>query len=335
MIARRLGVSTGFYCVYKRATKLRDSSVDGLTKIPLIMGTDWNDPSVLATEYSILIKMQYTLCGLYIWELLLGLRFDWLLLKRQDQRPWSTLAKWLYLACRYAPMMTLTTIFVGFQAPAGTNCKVWVICLYIIGSLAIECSSALIAIRVFALWNRSSFTMALSAIALAVQASSWIYQLIKADAIYQASTSGCAPTETRTNRVYITVTFLIDLGLLCAMFVGLARRRNAHASGSNMWRILWHQGLIWLTLATLAEVPTVTFLWLNLNQIMNLMFFSPEWMILAIAAARMYRVLMSHFATSAYGPRRAYDTPPYRDAYEASQNIPLRPLHTQVRGLKS
>ena len=93
------------------------------------------------------------------------------------------------------------------------------------------------------------------------------------------------------------------------------------------------KGLIWLALATIAEVPTVVFLWLNLNrercvylipsmltcdrssEVMNLvssmiaflrsigshhvqMFFTPEMVILVIGATRMYRALSTHFTTA-------------------------------------
>ena len=66
------------------------------------------------------------------------------------------------------------------------------------------------------------------------------------------------------------------------MLVGLFRWREARSS--DVWKLLWNQvclsattgidmdveqllqGLIWVALATVAEVPTVVFVWLNLNR---------------------------------------------------------------------
>ncbi|KZV62232.1 hypothetical protein PENSPDRAFT_758848 [Peniophora sp. CONT] len=337
------------------------------------MTIDWNSPSAFAAEYSAFIKQQYILCGLYIWELILGFGFDWELLKRKDRRPWSSLAKWCYFGCRYVPMMTLATLFVGFRAPSGvsaspTSCrpnidfssvgraiarlvlafilspvsyayphdKAWTICVYAIGFSAIGFSSALIAIRANALWNRSKFMAGASITALSLQASGWIYRKIFsiAEGFWSATTSGCAGGEVQKNRVYITITFLVDIFLLVSMFLGLTKRRGSRTSGTGLWRILWHQGLIWIALATIAHVPTLTLLYLNLNQIMDEMFFTPEWMILAIASARMYRTLLAHF-TATYSPNIALSPSAQKDPSGTPEDIPLRlnPLHAGQREL--
>ncbi|KAI0246155.1 hypothetical protein BJV78DRAFT_1257240 [Lactifluus subvellereus] len=47
------------------------------------------------------------------------------------------------------------------------------------------------------------------------------------------------------------------------MLTGLLR--YAHRSSTGIWYLLYQQCIIWIALASIAEVPAVVFLTLNLN----------------------------------------------------------------------
>lgn len=47
-----------------------------------------------------------------------------------------------------------------------------------------------------------------------------------------------------------------ELVILVMMFTGLQKRRMS-GSSSGMWRKLYHQGLVWLILAVITELPAV------------------------------------------------------------------------------
>jgi len=55
-----------------------------------------------------------------------------------------------------------------------------------------------------------------------------------------------------------------------------------------------HEGVIWLLVATIAEVPPAVFLCLNLNNPLNDMFLPPSMVTLSIAATRIHRCLVDH-----------------------------------------
>ncbi|KZV66288.1 hypothetical protein PENSPDRAFT_655000 [Peniophora sp. CONT] len=59
----------------------------------------------------------------------------------------------------------------------------------------------------------------------------------------------------------------------------------------RMWHMLWTQGMIYLMIAALAEVPNVTLLILDINPVLNTILGSPETITLALCATRMFRSL--------------------------------------------
>ncbi|KAH9967702.1 hypothetical protein BJV74DRAFT_799473 [Russula compacta] len=74
----------------------------------------------------------------------------------------------------------------------------------------------------------------------------------------------CEEDHTLHNRVSIFCIFTTDFILLVLMLTGVLRWKGARESGS-IWPLLYKQGLAWVVVFTLAEVPPVVFLILNLN----------------------------------------------------------------------
>jgi len=156
------------------------------------------------------------------------------------------------------------------------------------------------------------------------QSAFFIHQLTQSDVIWVPEERACIVQHTEANESNVTMTFSGDLFFLVAMLFGLLRMKEARRLG--LWKFLWNQGLIWIALATVAEAPTVVFLRLNLNQVMNVMFFTPEQLILVIGATRMYRTL-SDF-TKSYNPSGNYSAPNGPHSGAAAGNEPdAMPMH--------
>ncbi|KAN0120502.1 hypothetical protein V8E52_004329 [Russula decolorans] len=76
------------------------------------------------------------------------------------------------------------------------------------------------------------------------------------------------------------------------MLVGLFRLPFVSDDAFDIKRVLQNQGLIWLLLAIVCEIPPTVFICLNLNDPMNWIFETPNGVTMTIAATRMYRSLM-------------------------------------------
>ncbi|KZV75845.1 hypothetical protein PENSPDRAFT_731511 [Peniophora sp. CONT] len=266
------------------------------------MAVNWNAPNVLAEQSFDFVNLQHAVGGFYIWELLLGFAYDRELLRRPLTHGLARWGKWVYLACRYSALGAVITTFIGFDGAS----EVWVVFVFIWAFSAVVLASSLIAIRVIAIWHTSVVMIGLCALVLTAHLATLAYQFSHIDATWVPANSACAVMNTQTNNANITATFFTDLFLLLAMLIGLLRWRDARRASGGIWRVLWNQGLIWLALATIAEVPSMVFVWLNLNRHEPgelipgglQMFFTPEMIILVVGATRMYRALSSHFTSS-------------------------------------
>ena len=95
------------------------------------MAINWNDPVLLVQQYCTLlirlaygmrlttrvvdfIKLQHALGGVYIWELVVGIGYDWKLLRKKQLHAASLWAKWV----REASILTVKS-------------KQWLMCLYV------------------------------------------------------------------------------------------------------------------------------------------------------------------------------------------------------------
>jgi hypothetical protein len=76
------------------------------------------------------------------------------------------------------------------------------------------------------------------------------------------------------------------------MLVGLLKLRRRDGGTFGLVRLLWKQGVIWLALATAAEIPPVVLIILDVNNQLNNIFETPTLITLTIAATRMHRSLV-------------------------------------------
>jgi hypothetical protein len=130
----------------------------------------------------------------------------------------------------------------------------------------------------------------------------------------------------------ITVTLGEDLVLLSLMLIGL--RRYGDVGMYGLWRFLHRQGLLWLLLVTVAEIPTTVFIYLNLNDYLNLMFQTPELIMMAVGATRIYRSLADYSSMADYNLQNERfwtfhgaisSDPPTIDDVQLSQNAVREP----------
>lgn len=92
-------------------------------------------------------------------------------------------------------------------------------------------------------------------------------------------------------------TLATDVTLLLIMLAGLLRLRLRDGAFVNLAYILWKQGVIWLIIATAAELPQVLLLFLDANEAYKSLFLLPSLITIVIAATRTYRTLTYYAST--------------------------------------
>ncbi|KZV74686.1 hypothetical protein PENSPDRAFT_749043 [Peniophora sp. CONT] len=154
------------------------------------------------------------------------------------------------------------------------------------GFLTVTTGTVLLFIRVGVIWEwkrpiTAAFMLVyLTTIALGIRSIVLVRTSEIAGPIgpYCDTTSGLS-----VNRWNVFMTLIMDIGLLAFLFMGLWRWSNARASSTSVWHLLWNQGLIYLTLAIVLEVPMTSFIFLNYNGFIDLFFTIPETILLSVS----------------------------------------------------
>jgi hypothetical protein len=72
-------------------------------------------------------------------------------------------------------------------------------------------------------------------------------------AVWSPQANTCLITGTSDFRWSLLVNLIVDLSLLCIMFIGVLNKRNA----THLWQMLYLQGIFWILTAIATEVPSV------------------------------------------------------------------------------
>ncbi|KAI9455444.1 hypothetical protein BJY52DRAFT_1386110 [Lactarius psammicola] len=269
---------------------------------------NWRDPDTVKAEELALIKFIHVIGGIYIWEFITCLGFEYSVITRKRKFTWSFP---LYLGCRWSPLFAITSQFVGFDVSRKIDCQAWVILAFMLGYLSFVFASALIILRIAVLWNRNKIIIAFACIVWIGDAATYVYSLTTLRSAWDERS--CTVLHTDHSRIGVLSTFTTDLILLVLMLTGLMRWKNA-PSTRGVWQLLRMQCFTWIVIVTLAELPPTVFILLNLNDPFNLIFqnlarepaasklrsssltvmFCTQVVITALGAARIHRGLVDH-----------------------------------------
>jgi hypothetical protein len=188
--------------------------------------------------------------------------------------------------------------------PSEINCQLWAIFELIFDSLALAAASSLIVLRIIAIWDRNRIAVAIATLAWSTNVAFLIHYITQILAVWAPEQSVCEVLNTGSGNKAVIATLVTDVVLLFTMLFGLLRLRQ-HGTMFALGQLLWNQGLFWLFFASVAEVPPVVFITLNLNGPLNLMFQLSGVVVMSIAATRMHRSLIDFT-----GNRSSFDTHP-------------------------
>jgi hypothetical protein len=250
--------------------------------------------------YNHLVKVVHLFSGIYLWEFVTTLDFEWEVFT--GRRPW----KWsftVYLIARLCAFGSITLNFIGFNLTSEFNCNAWFRCTLAFSWFAVSIASFLLALRGIAIWGRDR---AITTAAVVIWSANMIvasWSTTKGRAVWSPQANTCLITGTNVFRWSLLVNLIVDLSLLCIMFLGVLNKKNA----THLWRMLYFQGIFWILTAIATEVPSVVLPFLNMNDAWNLMFQVPHMVLMVIMSTRLYRDLFQYITNDhdVFGRRRA------------------------------
>jgi len=122
---------------------------------------DFNSPTVLEHDFLAVARLWTIVDGLYIWEFITALDFEWSFIRGSRNHNWTI---WIYATTRVATLFVviLNLLSIWITTQWQYNCTAALIGQLFVGYLAVASSSLLIALRVIAIWNRKRMVLMLS-----------------------------------------------------------------------------------------------------------------------------------------------------------------------------
>lgn len=237
------------------------------------------------------LKMQHALCGVYFWEFVISLDFEWSFITGKKKLNWPMIP---YFGGRYIALFTLIGLLVSLDVTTEVDCQALYTFLAFGGQAMIAFASANLAIRTMAIWSQSPYIVVPLCILIA---GHWaiVMQGVVVKAFWDPS-QGCVATATKTSVLTATFVYSICIDsivfLLSAWKLAMPKHKR-----SQLVDLMFKDGLGYFLLASVANIPAAVFISLALNPVMNIMFNVPAALMSTILASRAVRRL-SNFSTS-------------------------------------
>ncbi|KAI0281013.1 hypothetical protein BGY98DRAFT_270657 [Russula aff. rugulosa BPL654] len=253
-------------------------------------------PRSINVEPATLMNFWLVVCGIYIWEYLKNLDYEWSVVQGHQRYRWTI---WIYSFSRLSGLMVVILTMADFIITSKINCQAYITAGWFIGALgAYGLASILIILRIFAIWNKNKVIMAISATIWLANAGFQFSGVVRVRSVWMPAARACLTTNPQLVRDLSIGTLATDVSLLLIMLVGLIRLRHRDRTFVDFEYVLWKQGIMWLIIATIAEVPQAVFQFLNANDTFKTLFTIPSLLIMVFAATQTYRDLTFYGSTT-------------------------------------
>ncbi|EKM58094.1 uncharacterized protein PHACADRAFT_252104 [Phanerochaete carnosa HHB-10118-sp] len=256
---------------------------------------NWQSPQELANDANAFDRLMHTLLGLYIWEFVTSLSFDWDFVVGRKKFRWPMV---FYFANRYFLLFALIGIAVALNVTEPVNCQALYTYNQVFGNAAIGLASINLSLRTVAVWSQSRYLIVGLVLVIMGHWSLLLHGLlIKAEWI---PGSGCAITN--TNNTLLAATFIYSM---CFDFIVLVLTAwklawpTKRSERTKLVSLIFGDGLIFFFIAFIANLIATIFMLLNLNAVMSIIANVPAAIASTIVACRAVRRLTNYTSQGA------------------------------------
>jgi len=263
--------------------------------------TNWNNssrilaeppPSPLSKESPvpfvqltvILVKLIHVVSGIYVWEFVQSLDYEFSIMAGRRK---FTRTSPLYIGGRWCTLILIIIRLLISDMSRVMSCQAAVTVPFTLGTFSLLFASTLAILRAFALWEQKKAVIAIGSILWLANATSYVYTISTLRGHHVDGV--CLMARSSRISVLIISTSITDISILLLMLAGVLRWRNIRERGGIL-HLMYTQGLIWIAVFTLAGLPSVVVIILDLdiNNPMSRMFLLPQVITATICASRMY-----------------------------------------------
>lgn len=253
---------------------------------------DWNSSEELAKDGLVTLKMMHVLAGLYYWEFVTSLGFEWKFISGKRKFHWPMI---FYFGARYSMLSTLTGFLIALNVTTRVNCLALYNAIGMTGQSTAGFTSLILGVRTMVIWKMRWYIVVPLVI---LSMGQWAVIILGGMfTAHWVPGTGCVfaaahrPAEIVTFIYSICFDFLTTVLATYKLTHGVVRR-------SQVANLLFKDGLIYFILAFLANIPAVVMLALYLNPILGPMLNVPASVIYVIVACRAVRHLVNFRSTN-------------------------------------
>ncbi|KAJ3723213.1 hypothetical protein C8R42DRAFT_579597 [Lentinula raphanica] len=251
---------------------------------------DWSDPQVIQRDSLAFDRVVFCFLGVTIWELFSTCDFEWSLIQGRRKLRWplvktfqsklsavvliifhrfssscpAIVSCWLSLACAHPLNHSPGALCVQFGKPVSSSLYDELTVFQWAGNMTLLCSSTSLMLRTIALWERKLIIVAPLGL-LCVAFWAILYRtmfIVRAE--WNSSAASCMVTSTEPSLLNVTFFFTMgfDFVILVYTYVALVTK---HTARTDLWKLLFHDGLVYFLVTFTANCIPAVFNVLNLN----------------------------------------------------------------------
>jgi len=254
---------------------------------------NWSSPAEIAHDAISFDRLIHCLFGLYIWEWVVSLDFDWMYITGRKKFRWPMT---FYFLNRYCLMAALIGIAVALNVTKEVDCQALYTFNQCVGNSAIGLASINLSLRTMAVWSRRWYIVVPLVLIILGHWSLLLHGvLLKATWLPGV---GCVITE--TDNKLLAVTFIYSMVFDFVVLILTGYKLFYPASGrSRLVVLIFNDGLVYFAIAFLVNVIATIFMLINLNPVMSIIANVPAAIASTIVAGRVVRRLNNFASTGA------------------------------------
>ncbi|KAH8099855.1 hypothetical protein BXZ70DRAFT_222711 [Cristinia sonorae] len=253
---------------------------------------NWMSPEEIQKDAGVFLKMQHALAGVYFWEFVISLDFEWSYITGKKKLNWPMIP---YFGGRYMTFFTFVGLLISLDITTEVNCQALYTFLAFGGQTMIAFASLNLAIRAMAIWGQSKYVVWPLAL---ISAGHWA--IVLQGVVLEASWvpgQGCVATATKSSVLSMTFVYTICFDSIVFLLSAWKLAMPKHHR-SQLVDLMFRDGLGYFLLASIVNIPAAVFISLKLNPVMDIIFNLPAAMLSTILASRAVRRLSNFSPTS-------------------------------------
>lgn len=248
--------------------------------------TKWTSDAELQLDATVFLKFMHCLAGLYFWEWLVSLDFEWSFITGKRRFHYPAV---FYFLNRYCLLFTMIGILIALDTVKEVNCQSLYTFNQIMGQAASGLASINLSIRTMALWSHDK-RIVIPIVVIILGHWSLILQGVLLTAVWVPG-QGCLVTGTNNTILAATFIYSMCFDLVILLLSTYKCVLGVKGGRSQLMSLLFKDGLVYFFIAFFSNLLAVVFIMLNLNAVMSVILNVPAAIFSTIVACRAVRRL--------------------------------------------